>query len=185
MAGSTKMAIVAALVLCTIVALPIEKRGKKLHVEHEYGAEVAREFDAVDPLGEKRSADNKELKKAIEKVKAKKPTFSSSRANPASSSRTPKRTPGLAVKNAKEPFTWSDIAKLVRLRCRDDSGICSWIIADVAAVCFAGFCRNNDLWVLRRYLVARWLGPLLTHAMPEAAFLARHGTQSSRSFRRR
>eukprot|EP00873_Tetraselmis_striata_P033442 jgi/Tetstr1/453706/TSEL_040662.t1 len=46
-------AITAALELCTTVALRINKRGKKLHVEHEYGAEVAREFDAVDPLGEK------------------------------------------------------------------------------------------------------------------------------------
>eukprot|EP00873_Tetraselmis_striata_P025431 jgi/Tetstr1/445695/TSEL_003497.t3 len=81
-------AITAALALCTTVALRINKRGKKLHVEHEYGAEVAREFDAVDPLGEKGSADNKELKKAIEKVKAKTPS-SSSRAKPASSSRKP------------------------------------------------------------------------------------------------
>eukprot|EP00873_Tetraselmis_striata_P038334 jgi/Tetstr1/458598/TSEL_045001.t1 len=179
---------------------------------------------------------------------------------------------GLAVKNAKELFAWSDIVKLVRLRCRDDSGICSWIIAVAAAVSFAGFCRYSDLQVLRwedvsflstylefrfvkrkndqhrlcgklrvakmpgavvcvyglmrryqavmirlgtptllvfpgfsgtilrhkgelgivpssspieypafrRYLV-RWLGPLLTLAMPEAAFLARYGTQSSRS----
>eukprot|EP00873_Tetraselmis_striata_P016088 jgi/Tetstr1/436352/TSEL_025188.t1 len=61
-------AISAALALCTTVALRINKRGKNLHVEHEYGAEVAREFDAVDPLGEKGSADNMELKnKAIEK----------------------------------------------------------------------------------------------------------------------
>eukprot|EP00873_Tetraselmis_striata_P009679 jgi/Tetstr1/429943/TSEL_019806.t1 len=96
-------AITAALALCTTVALRINKRGKKLHVEHEYGAEVAREFDAVDPLGEKGSADNKELKKAIEKVKAKKPSFffrpqdrtvtsetsSSSRVKPSSSSRKP------------------------------------------------------------------------------------------------
>eukprot|EP00873_Tetraselmis_striata_P019795 jgi/Tetstr1/440059/TSEL_028418.t1 len=51
-------AITAALALCTTVALRINKRGKKLHVEHEYGAEVAREFDAVDPLGEKGSAEN-------------------------------------------------------------------------------------------------------------------------------
>eukprot|EP00873_Tetraselmis_striata_P041132 jgi/Tetstr1/461396/TSEL_006508.t1 len=62
--------ITAALALCTTVALRINKRGKKLHVEHEYGAEVAKEFDAVDPLGGKGSADYKELKKAIEKVKA-------------------------------------------------------------------------------------------------------------------
>eukprot|EP00873_Tetraselmis_striata_P045941 jgi/Tetstr1/466205/TSEL_010763.t1 len=82
-------AIIAALALCTTVALRINKRGKKLHVEHEYGAEVAMEFDAVDPLGEKGSAENKELKKAIEKVKAKKPSSSSSRAKPASSSRKP------------------------------------------------------------------------------------------------
>eukprot|EP00873_Tetraselmis_striata_P020604 jgi/Tetstr1/440868/TSEL_029141.t1 len=68
--------ITAALALCTTVALRINKRGKKLHVEHEYGAEVAREFNALDPLGEKGSADNKELKKAIEKVKAKKPSSS-------------------------------------------------------------------------------------------------------------
>eukprot|EP00873_Tetraselmis_striata_P000096 jgi/Tetstr1/420360/TSEL_011480.t1 len=81
--------ITAALALCTIVALRINKRGKKLHVEHEYGAEVAKEFDAVDPLGEKGSADNKELKKALEKVKAKKPSSSSSRAKPSSSSRKP------------------------------------------------------------------------------------------------
>eukprot|EP00873_Tetraselmis_striata_P014898 jgi/Tetstr1/435162/TSEL_002618.t1 len=58
--------ITAALALCTTVALRINKRGKKLHVEHEYGAEVAKEFDAVDPLGGKGSADYKELKKAIE-----------------------------------------------------------------------------------------------------------------------
>eukprot|EP00873_Tetraselmis_striata_P000097 jgi/Tetstr1/420361/TSEL_011480.t2 len=379
--------ITAALALCTIVALRINKRGKKLHVEHEYGAEVAKEFDAVDPLGEKGSADNKELKKALEKVKAKKPSSSSSRAKPSSSSRKPesfrrgsdnrresgrreekppsgrssaaditcyrcqrkalsivwasrdenpdsdeiskmldkddwqllpkffrrlslkwgihhvdrfasdlnhqvprfysrfcgeelfssgegsaKRTLGLAVKNAKEPFAWSDIAKLVRLRCKDDSGICSWIVAVAAAVSFAGFCRYSDLRVLRwedvsflptylefrfvkrkndqhrlcgkvrvakmhgavvcvygllrryqavmirwatptlpvfpgfsgtvlrhkgelgmvpssspieyptfrRYL-ARWLGPLLTPAMTESAFLSRFGTQSSRS----
>eukprot|EP00873_Tetraselmis_striata_P005917 jgi/Tetstr1/426181/TSEL_016506.t1 len=81
--------ITAALALCTTVALRINKRGKKLHVEHEYGAEVAKEFDAVDPLGEKGSADNKELKKALEKVKAKKPSSSSSRAKPSSSSRKP------------------------------------------------------------------------------------------------
>eukprot|EP00873_Tetraselmis_striata_P027464 jgi/Tetstr1/447728/TSEL_000305.t1 len=81
--------ITAALALCTTVALRINKRGKKLHVEHEYGAEVAKEFDAVDPLGEKGSADYKELKKAIEKVKAKKPSSSSSRAKPSSSSREP------------------------------------------------------------------------------------------------
>eukprot|EP00873_Tetraselmis_striata_P014610 jgi/Tetstr1/434874/TSEL_023871.t1 len=80
--------ITAALALCTTVALRINKRGKKLHVEHEYGAEVAKEFDAVDALGEKGSADNKELKKALEKVKAKKPS-SSSRAKPSSSSRKP------------------------------------------------------------------------------------------------
>eukprot|EP00873_Tetraselmis_striata_P045582 jgi/Tetstr1/465846/TSEL_010466.t1 len=61
----------------------------ELHVEHEYGAEVAKEFDAVDPLGEKGSADYKELKKAIEKVKAKKTSSSSSRAKPSSSSREP------------------------------------------------------------------------------------------------
>eukprot|EP00873_Tetraselmis_striata_P017898 jgi/Tetstr1/438162/TSEL_026765.t1 len=183
-----------------------------------------------------------------------------------------KRTLGLAVKNAKEPFAWSDIAKLVRLRCKDDSGICSWIVAVAAAVSFAGFCRYSDLRVLRwedasflptylefrfvkrkndqhrlcgkvrvakmhgavvcvygllrryqavmirwatptlpvfpgfsgtvlrhkgelgmvpssspieyptfrRYL-ARWLGPLLTPAMTETAFLSRFGTQSSRS----
>eukprot|EP00873_Tetraselmis_striata_P025433 jgi/Tetstr1/445697/TSEL_003497.t1 len=60
-----------------------------------------------------------------------------------------KRTLGLAVKNAKEPFAWPDIAKLVRLRCRDDSGICSWIVAVAATVSFAGFCRYNDLRVLR------------------------------------
>eukprot|EP00873_Tetraselmis_striata_P022675 jgi/Tetstr1/442939/TSEL_031001.t1 len=323
-ASSTELfkAITAALALCTTLALRINKRGKKLHVEHDYGAEVAREFDAVDPLGEKGSADNKELKKAIEKVKAncKKASSSSSRAKPASSSRKPessrrgcdnrregsrraspgdaagdrcvnggrvdhkaeqinhaardahsklyqrrynvrkgkygsdeedcdagdesgsesveggdnsdsaKRTLGLAVKNAKEPFAWPDIAKLVRLRCRDDSGICSWIVALAAAVSFAGFCRYNDLRVLRwkdvsflstylefrfvkhkndqhrlcgkgghkgelgivpssspieyptlkRYL-ARWLDPLLTPAMTEAAFLTRFGTQSSRS----
>eukprot|EP00873_Tetraselmis_striata_P044418 jgi/Tetstr1/464682/TSEL_009434.t1 len=109
MAGSTKMvedgtdllasspassaelfkAIAAAMALCTAVALRINKRHKKLHVEHEYGAEVAKEFDAVDPLGEKGSADNKELKKSIEKVKANKPSSSSSRAKPASSSRKP------------------------------------------------------------------------------------------------
>eukprot|EP00873_Tetraselmis_striata_P044873 jgi/Tetstr1/465137/TSEL_009860.t1 len=83
------VAITAALALCTTVALRINKRGKKLHVEHEYGAEVAREFDAVDPLGEKGSVDNKELKKAIEKVKTKKPSSSSSRAKLASSSRKP------------------------------------------------------------------------------------------------
>eukprot|EP00873_Tetraselmis_striata_P032928 jgi/Tetstr1/453192/TSEL_040209.t1 len=65
--------ITAALALCTNVALRINKRGKKLHVEHDYGAEVTKEFDAVDPLGEKGLADNTELKKAIEKVKAKKP----------------------------------------------------------------------------------------------------------------
>eukprot|EP00873_Tetraselmis_striata_P002872 jgi/Tetstr1/423136/TSEL_013905.t1 len=81
--------ITAALALCTTVALRINKRGKKLHVEHEYGAEVAKEFDAVDPLGEKGSADYKELKKAIEKVKAEKPSSSSSRARPSSSSREP------------------------------------------------------------------------------------------------
>eukprot|EP00873_Tetraselmis_striata_P024379 jgi/Tetstr1/444643/TSEL_032491.t1 len=81
--------ITVALALCTTVALPINKRGKKLHVEHEYIAEVAKEFDAVDPLGEKGSADNKELKKAIEKVKAKKPSSYSSRAKPTSSSRKP------------------------------------------------------------------------------------------------
>eukprot|EP00873_Tetraselmis_striata_P020660 jgi/Tetstr1/440924/TSEL_029194.t1 len=81
--------ITAALALCTTVALRINKRGKKLHVEHEYGAEVAKEFDDVDPLGEKGSADNKELKKALEKVKAKKPSSSSSRAKPSSSSRKP------------------------------------------------------------------------------------------------
>eukprot|EP00873_Tetraselmis_striata_P040444 jgi/Tetstr1/460708/TSEL_005895.t1 len=63
-------AITAALALCITLALRINKRGKKLHAEHEYGAEVAMEFDAVDPLGEKGSADNKEPKKAIEKVKA-------------------------------------------------------------------------------------------------------------------
>eukprot|EP00873_Tetraselmis_striata_P020661 jgi/Tetstr1/440925/TSEL_029195.t1 len=183
-----------------------------------------------------------------------------------------KRTLGLAVKNAKEPFAWSDIAKLVRLRCKDDSGICSWIVAVAAAVSFAGFCRYSDLRVLRwedvsflptylefrfvkrkndqhrlcgkvqvakthgavvcvygllrryqavmirwatptppvfpgfsgtvlrhkgelgmvpssppieyptfrRYL-ARWLGPLLTPAMTESAFLSRFGTQSNRS----
>eukprot|EP00873_Tetraselmis_striata_P037715 jgi/Tetstr1/457979/TSEL_044490.t1 len=78
-------AITAAPTLCSTMALRINKRGKTLHVEHEYGAEVAREFDAVDPLGEKGSAD-KEMKKAIEKVKAKKPS-SSSRAKPTSSSR--------------------------------------------------------------------------------------------------
>eukprot|EP00873_Tetraselmis_striata_P036021 jgi/Tetstr1/456285/TSEL_043042.t1 len=383
--------ITAALALCTTVALRINRRGKKLHVEHEYGAEVAKEFDAVDPLGEKGSADNKELKKALEKVKAKKPSSSSSRAKPSSSSRRPesfrrgsdnrresgrreekppsgrssaaditcyrcqrkalsivwasrdenpdsdeiskmldkddwqllpkffrrlslkwgihhvdrfasdlnhqvprfysrfwcpgcegvdafshfwgaKRTLGLAVKKAKEPFAWSDIAKLVHLRCKDDSGICSWIVAVAAAVSFAGFCRYSDLRVLRwedvsflptylefrfvkrkndqhrlcgkvrvakmhgavvcvygllrryqavmirwatptlpvfpgfsgtvlrhkgelgmvpssspieyptfrRYL-ARWLGPLLTPAMTESAFLSRFGTQSSRS----
>eukprot|EP00873_Tetraselmis_striata_P010714 jgi/Tetstr1/430978/TSEL_020733.t1 len=33
----------------------------------------------------------------------------------------------------------------------------------------------------RRYLIARWLGPLLTPAMPEAAFLAQYGTHSNRS----
>eukprot|EP00873_Tetraselmis_striata_P015576 jgi/Tetstr1/435840/TSEL_024728.t1 len=81
--------ITAALALCTTVALRINKRGKKLHVEHEYGAEVAKEFDAVDPLGGKGSADYKELKKAIEKVKAKKPSSSSSREKPSSSSREP------------------------------------------------------------------------------------------------
>eukprot|EP00873_Tetraselmis_striata_P018101 jgi/Tetstr1/438365/TSEL_026931.t2 len=81
--------ITAALALCTTVALRINKRGKKLHVEHEYGAEVAKEFDAVDPLGEKGSANYKELKKAIEKVKAKKPSSSSSREKPSSSSREP------------------------------------------------------------------------------------------------
>eukprot|EP00873_Tetraselmis_striata_P015858 jgi/Tetstr1/436122/TSEL_024969.t1 len=81
--------ITAALAFCTIVALRINKRGKKLHVEYEYGAEVAKEFDAVDPLGEKGSADYKELKKAIEKVKAKKPPSSSSREKPSSSSREP------------------------------------------------------------------------------------------------
>eukprot|EP00873_Tetraselmis_striata_P005595 jgi/Tetstr1/425859/TSEL_016236.t1 len=64
-------------------------------------------------------------------------------------SRFAKRTLGLAVKNAKEPFAWSDIAKLVRLRCKDDSGICSWIVAVAAAVSFAGFCRYSDLRVLR------------------------------------
>eukprot|EP00873_Tetraselmis_striata_P040920 jgi/Tetstr1/461184/TSEL_006321.t1 len=272
--------ITAALALCTTEALRINKRGKKLHVEHEYGAEVAKEFDAVDPLGEKGSTENKELKKAIENVKAKKPPSSSSR-KPESSRRgsnnrreggRPKRTLGLAVKNAKEPFAWSDIAKLVRLRCRDDSGICSWVIAVAAAVSFAGFCRYSDILVLRwedvsflstylefrfvqrkndqhiqcgkvrvarmpgavvcvygllrryqavmirwatptmpvfpefdgtilplkgevgivpssspigypafRRYFARWLGPLLTPAMPEAAFLARYNTQSSRS----
>eukprot|EP00873_Tetraselmis_striata_P041222 jgi/Tetstr1/461486/TSEL_006592.t1 len=180
---------------------------------------------------------------------------------------------GLAVENAKEPFAWPNIAKLVRLRCRDDSGICSWIVAVAAAVSFAGgFCRYSDLRVLRwadvsflstylefrfvkrkndqhrlcgkvrvakmpgavvcvygllpryqavmirwatptlpvfpgfsgtvlrhkgeleivpssspieyptfrRYL-ARWLSPLLTPAITEAAFLARFGTQPSRS----
>eukprot|EP00873_Tetraselmis_striata_P033356 jgi/Tetstr1/453620/TSEL_040576.t1 len=296
-ASSTELfkTITAALALCTTVALRINKRGKKLHVEHEYGAEVAKEFDAVDPLGEKGSADNKELKKALEKVKAKKPSSSSSRAKPSSSSRKPessrrgsdnrreggrreeksppaKRALGLAVKNAKEPFAWSDIAKLVRLRCKDDSCICSWIVAVAAAVSFAGFCRYSDLRVLRwgdvsflptylefrfvkrkndqhrlcgkvrvakmhgavvcvygllrryqavmirwatptlpmfpgfsgtvlrhkgelgivpfsspieyptfrRYL-ARWLGPLLTPAMAESAFLTRFGTQSRRS----
>eukprot|EP00873_Tetraselmis_striata_P019106 jgi/Tetstr1/439370/TSEL_027805.t1 len=81
--------ITAALALCTTVALRINKRGNKLHVEHEYGAEVAKEFDAVDPLGGKGSADYKELKKAIEKVKAKKPSSSSSREKPSSSSREP------------------------------------------------------------------------------------------------
>eukprot|EP00873_Tetraselmis_striata_P045942 jgi/Tetstr1/466206/TSEL_010764.t1 len=60
-----------------------------------------------------------------------------------------KRTLELAVKNAKEPFAWSDIAKLVRLRCWDDSSICSWIVAVAAAVSFAGFCRYNDLRALR------------------------------------
>eukprot|EP00873_Tetraselmis_striata_P025307 jgi/Tetstr1/445571/TSEL_033344.t1 len=80
--------ITAALALCTTVALRINKRGKKLHVEHEYGADVAKEFDAVDPLRGKGSADYKELKKAIEKVKAKKPSSSSSREKPSSSSRT-------------------------------------------------------------------------------------------------
>eukprot|EP00873_Tetraselmis_striata_P005580 jgi/Tetstr1/425844/TSEL_016221.t1 len=137
-----------------ILQRDLDERGKKLHVEHEYGAEVAMEFDAVDPLGEKGSADNKELKKAIEKVKAKKPSSSSSRVKPSSSSRKPesfrsKRTLGLAVKNAKEPFAWPDIAKLVRLRCRDDSGICSWTVAVAAAISFAGFCRYNDIRVLQ------------------------------------
>eukprot|EP00873_Tetraselmis_striata_P023803 jgi/Tetstr1/444067/TSEL_003307.t1 len=42
-----------------------------------------------------------------------------------------------------------------------------------AVVCVYGLLR-------RRYL-ARWLGPLLIPTMPEAAFLARFGTQSSRS----
>eukprot|EP00873_Tetraselmis_striata_P033304 jgi/Tetstr1/453568/TSEL_040536.t1 len=81
--------ITAALALCTTVALRINKRGKKLHVEHEYGAEVAKEFDAVHPLGEKGSSDYKELEKAIEKVKAKKPSSSSSREKSSSSSREP------------------------------------------------------------------------------------------------
>eukprot|EP00873_Tetraselmis_striata_P028859 jgi/Tetstr1/449123/TSEL_036333.t1 len=70
-------------------ALRINNRGKKLHVEHVYGVEVAKEFDAVDPLGGKGSADYKELKKAIEKVTAKKPSSSSSREKPSSSSREP------------------------------------------------------------------------------------------------
>eukprot|EP00873_Tetraselmis_striata_P037100 jgi/Tetstr1/457364/TSEL_043967.t1 len=95
-------AITAALALCTTVALRMNKRGKKLHVEHEYGAEVAREFDAVDPLGEKGSADNRELKKAIEKVKAKKPSSSSSRAKPASSSPKPESSRRSGSDNRRE-----------------------------------------------------------------------------------
>eukprot|EP00873_Tetraselmis_striata_P015581 jgi/Tetstr1/435845/TSEL_024733.t1 len=100
------------------------KRGEKLHVEHEYGAEVAREFDAVDPLGEKGSADNKELKKEIEKVKAKKPSSSSSRAKPASSSRKPESSRRGSDK-------------------RREGGRLA------AAVSFAGSCRYNDLRDLR------------------------------------
>eukprot|EP00873_Tetraselmis_striata_P010602 jgi/Tetstr1/430866/TSEL_002008.t1 len=81
--------ITAALALCTTVALRINRRGKKLHVEHEYGAEVAKEFGAMDPLGEKGLADYKELKKAIEKAKTNNPSSSSSRAKPSSSSHEP------------------------------------------------------------------------------------------------
>eukprot|EP00873_Tetraselmis_striata_P016501 jgi/Tetstr1/436765/TSEL_025545.t1 len=206
MADSTKMAITAALALCTTVALRINKRGKKLHVEHEYGAEVAREFDAVDPLGEKGSADNKELKKAIEKVKAKKPSSSSSRAKPTSSSRKPessrrgsdnrreggrpKRTLGLAVKNAKERLAcdlrvlrWEDVSFLPTYlefrfvkRKHNQHRLCGKVrVAKMpgAVVCVYGLLR-------RRYL-ARWLSPLLTPALTEAAFLTRFGAQSSRS----
>eukprot|EP00873_Tetraselmis_striata_P035675 jgi/Tetstr1/455939/TSEL_042720.t1 len=118
-------AITAALALCTTVALRINKRGKKLNVEHEYGAEVAREFDAVDPLGEKGSADNKELKKAIEKVKAKKPSSSSSRAKPASSSRKPEssrrgsdnRREG-GRREEKSPYGRSSSADITCYRCQ-------------------------------------------------------------------
>lgn len=44
----------------------ISKKAKTLHVEHEYGQEIAQLFAKEDLLGEKGSADNKKLKKAID-----------------------------------------------------------------------------------------------------------------------
>jgi hypothetical protein len=44
-------------------------RGKTLHVEHEYGHEIAKHFAKEDLLGEKGSADDTKLKKAIDTTK--------------------------------------------------------------------------------------------------------------------
>jgi hypothetical protein len=37
-----------------------------MHVEHEYGLEIAKLFAKEDMIGEKGSVDNKKLKKAID-----------------------------------------------------------------------------------------------------------------------
>eukprot|EP00873_Tetraselmis_striata_P006742 jgi/Tetstr1/427006/TSEL_017211.t1 len=171
-------AITAALALCTTVALRINKRGKKLHVEHEYGVEVAREFDAVDPLGEKGSADNKALKKAIEKELARPRSVSTAglaRGAPqhatAASTRA-KCALGLAVKNAKEPFAcdlrvlrWEDVSFLPTYlefrfvkRKNDQHRLCGNVrVAKMpgAVVCVYGLMRRY------RAVMIRWAKPTL------------------------
>ena len=55
-----------------------------------------------------------------------------------------KRSLGLAVRNNKEPFTWANVCSLINDRCQRSTGFSSWIIATMAAICFAGFCRYSD-----------------------------------------
>jgi hypothetical protein len=77
--------------------------GEILHVEHEYGHEIAKQFAMDDTLGEKGSAGNKVLKKAIETAKTLRSLpSSSSRAN-MSNKRNAPRTP---MKS--EPRSYSD-----------------------------------------------------------------------------
>eukprot|EP00873_Tetraselmis_striata_P020964 jgi/Tetstr1/441228/TSEL_029484.t1 len=167
-------AITAALALCTTVALRINKRGKKLHVEHDYGAEVAKEFDAVDPLGEKGSADNKELKKAIEKRKNDQHRLCGK------------------VRVAKMPRAVVCVYGLLR---RYHAVMIRWATPTVPV--FPGFSgtvlrHKGELGMVpssspieyptfRRYLGRCFSSPLLAPAMTEAAFLTRFGPQSSRT----